>query len=108
MGENGNNLKLGLLLLGGLYLLRKNDFGGMSGTGSPQTETAMSPIAVYMGETVSADSYRRISGRRGEMDYIHAGGNLGGRITFSVPRNAVFTRNVILENGLLFAELKFA
>jgi hypothetical protein len=71
-------------------------------------EKVMDASAVYEGETVSADSYRRIAAQRDGMRYVPCDGPLGGRITFTVPSTGVFTRNVIVKDGIVWAEISLA
>jgi hypothetical protein len=103
--KGSDRLLTNLLLLGGLYLI--NSKGSLLSGQAKQADISIQPVAVFGGERVSADSYRRISKKRPGMDYIYADGYLGGRITFDVKKNGVFTRNVVLEDGVLKAELKY-
>ena len=96
-----------ILLIGGLALLltrNENNLFGIGGSGKPVA--AMDNAAVYARETVSADTYRRIAGRRDGMLYIVCEGSLGDRITFTSPANGVFTRNVIFEDKTVLAEIR--
>ena len=68
-------------------------------------EGVIDAAPVYEGETVSADSYRRIAEPRPGMVYVPCSGILGERLTFSVVSAGVFTRNVIVSNGVVYAEM---
>lgn len=68
-------------------------------------EMVLDAAPVNEGETVSADSYRRISAMRPGMTYVPCTGSLGGRLTFGVPRTGAFTRNVFLQDAVVYAEI---
>jgi hypothetical protein len=68
-------------------------------------EAVLDAAPVLGGETVSADSYRRIQDRRPGMTYVQCEGALGGRLTFNVSKAGVFTRNVVVYGGTVWAEI---
>jgi hypothetical protein len=91
---------LALVGLGIVWFLTKPK-SGLSGP----VEKVIDAAPVYEGETVSADSYRRIGSPRLGMSYIQCSGALGERLTFTVSKTGVFTRNVILSDGAVWAEI---
>lgn len=61
--------------------------------------------AVNANEPVTAGTYRVITARRPGLTYVQAAGSIGAAISFSSPKQGMFTRNVLQENGVLFAEV---
>jgi hypothetical protein len=75
--------------------------------GSGTHFTGMKPAPVGANEMVSGTTYRLIAERRPGMEYTSLrAGTLGERIAFSSPVNGIFTRNLVLEGGVLWAEIK--
>ena len=66
------------------------------------------PAPVGKGEKVSASTYVKITKRKTGMTYAKATGTLGGLLTFTSPIKGLFTRNVLVEKGVAYAEIKKA
>lgn len=105
---------IALLGLGAYFLLK----GGGAGAGTSEAviggqkvqiklSPKLKPAAVKSGETVTAKSLRLIQSRRPGMNYVPTQGQpgSGGEVALQVPSNGTFTRNLVLENGVYFAEI---
>lgn len=67
----------------------------------------MKPAKIGANESVTAQTYRQIESRRSGMDYVPVdSGVVGGEISFKSPNGGTFTRNVVVEGGQVWVEIK--
>lgn len=92
-----------ILILGGLGLLGFYLFSKRAAISGAAAKLVAA--AVGAGEQVSAGTYRVIANRRPGLDYVPASGAVGGTISFTSPSAGMFTRNIVQEQGGLFAEI---